>query len=247
MTAGGRIDPFGGALVPATLVRRHKRFLADMLLADGTPAVAHCANSGSMLGLAEPGMECLLRPAAGPTRTLAWSWELVRPRPGGCWVGVNTARPNQVVGELLRRGAVPGLRKGPVRREVRYGREGSRVDFVLGSGDPGGGGLTFVEVKNTTLERDGVALFPDAVTERGAKHMRELAAMARQGHDAAVVFFVNRADAHAFAVARDIDPAYARAFGRALRAGVQAIPLGMEAGPDGWAVRGVLPFATASG
>lgn len=246
MTAGageGRIDPFRGALVPATLVRRRKRFLADMLLPDGALATAHCANSGSMLGLAEPGMECLLRHAPGPARVLHWTWELVRPRPGGCWVGVDTSRPNQVVGELLREGQVPGLRKGPVRREVRYGREGSRVDFVLG--DPAGppSGLTFVEVKNTTMERDGVALFPDAVTDRGAKHMRELAAMARRGHDAAVLFFVNRADCHAFAVARDVDPAYGRAFDRAVRAGVQPIPLGMDVSPEGWAVRGVLPFA----
>ncbi len=233
-----RFDPFGAPLVPGCLVRRYKRFLADVELADGSVVTAHCPNSGSMMGLREPGFQILLSPQDAPTRRLKWTWELVSPDAGRTWVGCNTMRPNQVVEHLLRLGLVPGFDASRgLRREVPYGQS-SRIDLLLGDE---ASGLTYVEVKNATLERDGVACFPDAVTERGAKHMAELSRMVKIGHGAAVVFFVNRGDCDAFSVARDIDPVYGRAFDAAVRSGVRMVPLGMEVTAKGWKVRGVLP------
>lgn len=252
MSRAPRFDPFEAPLRSGRLVRRYKRFLADIELEDGVQVTAHCPNSGSMLGLKEPGSPCRLRPVDDPKRKLAWTWELVSPDGGATWVGINTMRPNQVVEWAVREGLVPGLTADHgLRREVRYGT-GSRIDLLLGDEARG---RTYVEVKNTTLaaeaadgtaDRAGTALFPDAVTARGAKHMDELAAMRAEGHDAVVVFFVNRSDRHRFAVARDIDPAYGAAFDRAVEAGVRMLPLGMDAGPDGWRVRGILPVDDAA-
>lgn len=243
MTASApRFDPFESPLHQGTLVRRYKRFLADITLDDGTAITAHCPNSGSMLGMREPGSPVYVRHVPDPKRRLQWTWELVCPDGGRTWVGCNTHRPNQVVEWAIREGLVPGLSAAHgLRREVPYGHR-SRIDLLLGDGERG---LTYVEVKNTTLARQGVALFPDAVTQRGAKHMDGLVAMRAEGHDAAVVFLVNRADCDRFGVARDIDPVYAEAFDRAAAAGVRVVPLGVAVGPDGWTVRGVLPVATA--
>ncbi len=237
-----RFQPFESTLKAGTLVRRYKRFLADIQLDSGEEVVAHCPNSGSMLGLAEPGFRCQVRHVPDPKRKLKWTWELVSP--GDTWVGINTARPNQIVEWAALQGLVPGLdATAGLQREVRYGPEGrSRVDLVLGRDN-----LHFVEVKNTTLAShdvgaaEGTALFPDAVTARGAKHMDDLVHAVQQGHQASVVFLVNRADCDTFDVARDIDPTYAAALERAAEAGVGVIPLGMAASPDGWTVRGVLP------
>lgn len=247
-----RFDPFEAPLRAGRLVRRYKRFLADIVLDDGRQVTAHCPNSGSMLGLKAPASPCRVRPVDDPKRKLKWTWELVSPDDGGTWVGINTQRPNDAVEWAVREGLVPGLAADAgLRREVRYGTN-SRIDLLLGSE---GAGRTYVEVKNTTLAAHdpgvaaaepgrppGTALFPDAVTARGAKHMDELAAMRADGHDAAVVFFVNRADCDRFAVARALDPAYGEAFDRARDAGVRMVPLGMDVGPDGWRVRGVLPL-----
>lgn len=235
-----RFSPFESPLQHGTLVRRYKRFLADITLTDGTEVTAHCPNSGSMLGMREPGSEVMVRHVDDPKRKLQWTWELVKPLDTDCWVGCNTQRPNQVVEWAITEGRVPGLSATHgLCREVKYGQN-SRIDLLLGDADSG---TTYVEVKNTTLARGGVAEFPDAVTARGAKHMDELAAMVQEGHRAVVLFFVNRADTDRFDVARDIDPAYGDAFDRALDAGVEALPLGMDVGPDGWTVRGVLPAA----
>ncbi len=229
--------PFDHPLHAGTLVKRYKRFLADIRLDDGTDVTAHCPNSGSMLGMKETGSKVMLRHVPDPKRKLKWTWELVQP-PGESWVGCNTMRPNPVVEALIAAGKVPGLSaQHGMRREVKYGTN-SRIDLLLGDDETG---LTYVEIKNTTLARDGVALFPDAVTARGAKHMDELATVRRAGHDAVVVFFVNRSDCDRFDVARDIDPAYGDAFDRAMDAGVRALPLGMDVSPEGWTVRGELP------
>lgn len=260
--------PFEEPLHAGRLRLREKRFLAHVELEDGREVTAHCANSGSMLGMADPGSDVLLRHVPDPKRKLQWTWELVRP-PGDTWIGCNTARPNQVVRWAIETGQVPGLTATHgLRPEQKYG-ENSRIDILLGNEEAG---FTYVEIKNTTLARDAaapraphgrqwktakavhagypvghgdgphVATFPDAVTARGAKHMDELAAMVAAGHQAAVVFFVNRADCDRFDVARDVDPGYAEAFDRAMEAGVRAIPLGMDVGPEGWQVRSVLPI-----
>ena len=256
-----------GPLREGRLVRRYKRFLADIEL-DGEAITAHCPNSGSMLGMDDPGSPVLVRHVPDPKRKLKWTWEMVQV--DGAWVGCNTARPNEVVRRAIEAGLVPGLDASHgIRPEVRYGTN-SRIDLLLGDEEHG---LTYVEIKNTTLARDvgapraepgplwqtakevrdgypvgrgsgpHVATFPDAITARGAKHMDELAAVVDAGHQAAVVFFVHRGDCDRFDVARDIDPAYAAAFDRAVDAGVQVIPLGVDPGPEGWRIRGVLPRA----
>lgn len=238
-----RFQPFESPLVAGRLVRRYKRFLADIRLDSGETILAHCPNSGSMLGLAEPGNPCMVRHVPDPKRKLAWTWELVNP--GTTWVGINTMRPNRVVEWAIREGLIPGLDgASSVRREVPYGREGrSRVDLVVDRG----AATHFVEVKNTTLASHdtggppGVALFPDAVTARGAKHMDDLAHAVEQGHEAAVVFLVNRADCQSFDVAASIDPAYARALETAAASGVRVIPLGVAVTEQGWTIRGILP------
>ncbi len=206
-------------LIRATLIRRYKRFLADVILADGTIATAHCANPGAMTGLAEEGTRVWLEPNDDPKRKLRYSWKLAEI--GGALVGIDTALPNKVVGEALRAQAVPTLAAyKTVRAEVKYG-ESSRVDFLLTQA-----GLPdcYVEIKSANLcRRAGLVEFPDTVTKRGAKHMSELASMVAQGHRAAVLYLVQRTDCRAFAVASDIDPAYAAAYQAARAAGVEAL------------------------
>jgi sugar fermentation stimulation protein A len=214
---------FAAPLVSATLLRRYKRFLADVRMPDGAEITAHVANPGSMIGLAAPGARVWLSRSDNPKRKLAWSWELVEVDFGGGaeLVGVNTAHPNTIVAEALASGLVPEL-SGYVsaRREVRYGTN-SRVDVLLE--DPTRPPC-YVEIKNVHLmRRQGLAEFPDAVTARGAKHLDELAAMVAAGCRAVMLFLIQIGSAERFALAADIDPAYARAFVRARAAGVEAI------------------------
>ncbi len=206
-------------LVRAVLIRRYKRFLADVTLPDGTETTAHCANPGAMTGLAAPGTTVWLEPNDDPKRKLRYSWKLADI--GGALVGIDTALPNKVVGEALKAQTVPALAAyKTVRAEVKYG-EASRVDFLLTQA-----GLPdcYVEVKSANLCRKaGLVEFPDTVTKRGAKHMSELASMVGQGHRAVVLYLVQRTDCSAFAVASDIDPAYGTAYQVACTAGVQAL------------------------
>jgi sugar fermentation stimulation protein A len=210
-------------LIPATLVKRYKRFLADVVLPSGEQITAHVANPGAMIGLAAPGSRVWLSKSGNPTRKLPYSWELVEVDLGNGaeLIGVNTAHPNLLVAEAIAAGAIPELRGYPsTRREVKYGRN-SRVDFLLAAlGRPD----CYVEVKNVHLmRRPGLAEFPDSVTARGAKHLDELAAMAAAGARAVMLFLVQIGSAARFALARDIDPAYGAAFDRARAAGVEAI------------------------
>lgn len=207
---------YPSALLEGTLLGRRKRFFADVRLDDGSTVVAHCVNSGSLRGVIAPGQRVRISRAANPARKLAFTWE--QALVGGTWVGVNTALPNAVVGEALRAGAVPAAGgRTAVRGEVPFGRERSRVDFLLeGEGLP----PLFLEVKNVSMAEDGRALFPDSVTERGRRHLRELAAEVRAGNAAAVLFFVHRGDGSSFAPADAVDPAYGRALRWAARQGV---------------------------
>jgi len=223
---------FSPPLVPARLVRRYKRFLADVEFADGQGATAHCANPGAMLGLAAPGATVLLSPAASPARKLRWSWELVEV-PGGHWAGINTGHPNAVVAEAITAGRVAELAGySDLRREVKYGRN-SRIDILLsGPGRPD----AYVEVKNVHLKRDnalpGLAEFPDSVTARGAKHLLELAEMVRSGHRAVMFYLVQRTDCDRLAFAEDIDPAYGAGLAAALSAGVEVIAYDCHISPQ---------------
>lgn len=237
----------GGMLFPAplrrgALVRRYKRFLADVDLESAGRVVAHCPNPGSMAGLAEPGAEVWLSPAAGPKRKLQWTWELVRDAGTGSLVGINTGRANAIVGEALEAGLVdPALAGASIRREVRYGA-GSRVDFLLtaASGPP-----CHLEVKSVTLRRSAAAPhvgeFPDAVTARGARHLRELAAVCGAGGRAMLLYLVQREDCAAVRLAADIDPAYAQEAEAAHAAGVEFRALGCRVSPREIAAAGPLP------
>jgi sugar fermentation stimulation protein A len=213
---------FSAPLIPATLVRRYKRFLADVVLSDGETITVHVANPGSMIGLAAPGARVWLSKSANAKRKLAHSWELVEVDfgTGAELVGINTGHPNLLVAEALKAAQIPELAGyASVRREVKYGRN-SRVDFLLAAeGRP----PCYVEIKNVHLMRTaGLAEFPDCVTARGAKHLDELAAMAALGARAVMLFLIQIGSAQRFGLARDIDPAYGTAFDRARTRGVEA-------------------------
>jgi sugar fermentation stimulation protein A len=213
---------FPSPLIPATLIKRYKRFLADTRLDGGATITAHVANPGAMTGLAEPGARIWLSKSDNPKRKLAYSWELVEVDLGaGCeLVGVNTAHPNALAGAALAAGAIPELAGyATIRREVKYGKN-SRVDFLL---EDAARPPCYVEIKNVHLmRRPGMAEFPDAVTARGAKHLDELAQAVRGGARAAMVFVIQIGSAKQFSLARDIDARYGAAFDGARAAGVEA-------------------------
>ena len=227
---------FPTPLIPGTLIRRYKRFLADVRLEDGREVVAHCANPGSMMGLADPGMRVWLEPNDDPKKKLRFGWRLVEV-PGG-FVGVDTSVPNRALKAALMAGQVAAFAGyDDVRPEVTYG-EGSRVDFLL----RGGGPDLWLEVKSVTLSRQpGLAEFPDSVTKRGAKHLAELAAMARAGDRAVLLYLVQRTDCDRVTVAADIDPGYAAALAEAKAAGVEVMALGTEISVAGVRVSVALP------
>ncbi len=211
---------FKQTLIPARLIRRYKRFLADVTLEDGREVTVHCANPGSMMGLQEPGTRIWLEPNDNPNRKLDYSWKLVE-LGGGHMAGIDTALPNRIVGESLDKGRIPELSEYPlVRSEVRYGNA-SRIDFLLSaSGKPD----AYVEVKNVTLSRQtGLAEFPDSVTKRGTKHLYDLARMTAQGYRAVMFYLVQRSDCRRFSLAEDIDPDYAEAYRAAKLAGVETL------------------------
>jgi sugar fermentation stimulation protein A len=199
------------------LIQRYERFLADVELADGSTLTAHCPNTGSLLGCLAAGSHVVLRDSQDERRKLRHTLQAIRV--DGHWVNVDTSLPNRVVREAIVAGRVPELvGYDDVRAEVAYGR-GSRADLLLTRGAE----RCWVEVKSTTLARDGVALFPDAVTERGRKHLGELARAVRRGERAVQFFLVSRGDVVRFAPAADIDPEYAKALRRAVRAGVEVL------------------------
>jgi sugar fermentation stimulation protein A len=206
-------------LVEGVLLRRRLRFFADVRLDDGMEVIAICANTGSLRGVIAPGQRVRLSRSPNPTRRYAWTWE--QALVGRTWVGVNTALPNRIVEEALRAGRAPFTGGRPdVRREVAFGREGSRVDLVVeGNGLP----RLAVEVKNVSMAEGRRALFPDSVTDRGRKHLRELAREVREGREAAVLFLVQRGDCRVFSPADAVDPAYGRALRWAAREGVKVL------------------------
>jgi sugar fermentation stimulation protein A len=209
---------FPAAPLRGRFLRRYQRFFAEVELAGGERLSAHCPNTGSLLGCLEPDSPVWLRDSANPARKLRYTWQAVRC--GSGWVNVDTALPNRVLAEALEHGLVPELAGYERRaREVRYGH-GSRIDLLL-SGPRRA--RCFVEVKSTTLRQGPAALFPDAPTERGRKHLAELERVARRGERAVQFFFVSRADVELFRPADLIDPEYGRALRRAARAGVEIL------------------------
>jgi len=263
-------------LIAARLVHRYKRFLADVILPDGSEAIVHCPNPGSMLGLAEPGTLCWLSDHRGGSRKLSFGWELAElavPAPRipslaapaqaahiqagrGCLVGINTGHANAIVAEALAEGRIAALAGyDEIRREVKVGSR-SRLDFQLmrrSAAQTASPETCFVEVKSVTLSRQrGLAEFPDAPTARGARHLVELAELAAQGHRAVLLFLVQREDCGLVSCAADIDPAYAAAL-RAVAGRVEILALGCafiwkDGCPAGITLAGPLPLqADAAG
>lgn len=228
---------FTSPLIPGKLIQRYKRFLADVLTAGGVTVTATCPNTGSMLGLTTPGSTVWLSESDSPTRKYRHTWEMIEDDlgDGPHLVGINTGKPNALVAEAIGLDAIPELQGyASLRREVKYG-ENSRIDILLANGrDPR---PCYVEIKNVHLMRKaGLAEFPDCKTERGAKHLRELATMVAEGNRAVMVFLVQRGDAKTFSLASDLDPAYAAAFQTAAAAGVEMLCYGCSLSPTEIAV-----------
>lgn len=232
-------------LTRARLIKRYKRFLADVVLLDGPRAgeevTIHCPNPGAMTGLAEPDWTIHLAPGKGK---LPYSWELTE-LPDGHFAGINTGHPNRIAEAAIKADLIPDLGGyTSLRREVPYGVN-SRIDLLAEASDRP---PCYIEVKNVHLLRQpGLAEFPDCVTARGAKHLFELAAQVKAGARAVMLYIVQRDDCDAFALAADIDPAYARAFAEARQAGVEALVYGCTLSPDGVRLRSRLPLVTARG
>ncbi len=216
---------FQTQLIPATLIRRYKRFLADIRLEDGREVTAHCPNPGSMMGLSDPGTKVWVEPNDDPKKKLKYGLRIVAVP--GAQVVVDTGIANRVVKEALLAGEVPGL-AGDVRAEVKYG-DNSRADFLVTQD----GTNIWVEVKSVTLSREaGLAEFPDAKTARGAKHLSVLADQVAAGDRAVMLYLVSRDDCDRFAPASDIDPTYAAAEEAARAAGVEIMIFPVQITPE---------------
>jgi len=203
-------------LLPGRLLRRYRRFFAEVELFDGQVVTAHTPNTGSMRQCADPGQRVLLSPSANPVRKLPYTWELVEVN--GHWADVNTLRANRVVEEALRAGAIADFAGCTVRPEFPWGA--SRFDFLLERA----GERTLLEVKSVTLCcGDHLACFPDAVTERGQKHLRGLLQAKKEGWRAAVLFLVQRGEANGFTPADAVDPRYGQLLRAAVAGGVEAL------------------------
>jgi sugar fermentation stimulation protein A len=209
---------FPSRLIRGTLVQRYKRFLADVRLEDDEIVTAHCTNTGSMIGCKEPGSKVYISRSENLHRKLLYTWEMIKT--DGRWVGINTLHPNKLVAEAIESELITELSGyRSIRREVKVSAH-TRLDLCL----EGNNGSCFVEVKNVTLAANGTAAFPDAVSDRGARHLQELMRLKRQGHRAAMVFVIQRSDCQNFRPADEIDSEYGRWLRRAVKAGVEVLP-----------------------
>jgi len=212
-------DPY----IDGILIKRYKRFLADIELEDGTVITAHTPNTGSMAGCSTPGSRVLLRDTGNPERKYPYSWEIVEAKPD-VLVGIHTGLSNKLVQEAISNGVIKELQNyQQILAEVPYGDEKSRIDFLLKKDDSADAEQCYVEVKNVTLVKNKVAYFPDAVSVRGTKHLRELMKMVEQGHRGVIFYCVQREDAMEFRPAEAIDPLYSETLRRAVQTGVEAM------------------------
>lgn len=216
---------FQEKLVHGTLIKRYKRFLADVILDNGEEVTAHCTNSGSMKSCLENGAEVYLSPVNDPKRKTKFTWEMIKIN--GDWVGINTGNPNKLAFEAISGGEIPGLDNyTAVRREVKF--NDSRFDVFAENENE----KCFVEVKNVTLKEGNYALFPDAVTTRGQKHLKTLAEVKKQGMRAVMLYIVQRSDVEIFAPAKEIDPDYTNALKQAIAEGVEVIVMQAKVTPE---------------
>lgn len=220
-------------LFPAHLVQRYKRFLADIVLPTGEAITVHCPNTGSMKNCIAPMAPCWYSVSTSSARKYPQTLEIVT-TPSGDLAGINTARSNGLVESAIQSGVIQELTGyTSLRREVVYGNEKSRIDFLLERADE----KCFVEVKNVTLmEAKGQGLFPDAVSERGTKHLRELMQMVREGHRAVLLYCVQHTGIEWVEPADAIDPIYGKILREAIAAGVEVIAYGAEIKPELWRI-----------
>ncbi len=222
-----------------TLLKRYKRFFADIELESGEVITAHCPNTGPMTGIATVGNAVYVSRSDDPKRKLAYTWEMIAVQDHvPTWAGTNTSLPNKVIKQMLEQHLIPELGEySEVRGEVPYGSDRkSRIDFLLTTSDR----PIYVEVKNTTWANDTLALFPDTVTTRGQKHLRELMALLPAAQPV-MLYFINRGDCTAFAPGESADPEYGRLFRQAIAAGVQILPCRFEVSPTGLRYLGLVP------
>ena len=225
---------FDKNLIHGRLLKRYKRFLADVILDDGREVTAHCTNSGSMKSCLEEGAEVWLSPVDDPKRKTRFTWEMIRI--GGDWVGINTSHPNALAFEWVQQGLIPGLQGlSGLKREVTW--EDSRFD-LYGEGPEG---PCYIEVKNVTLREGDRALFPDAVTQRGRKHLNTLVRVKSEGMRAVMLYVVQRTDVLRFSPAREVDPEYGKTLDRAVRKGVEVMVAQARVSPDRITFHRMLP------
>ncbi|QYJ97014.1 DNA/RNA nuclease SfsA [Shewanella alkalitolerans] len=211
------------------LLRRYKRFLADVLLDDGSEITIHCPNTGSMRNCLFPGERVWFSTSDNPKRKYAHTWEQASSDEGHI-IGINTGRANALAAEAIEAGVISELTGyDRLRREVKYGSENSRIDLLLESEDKP---ACYIEVKSCTLLEQGQGYFPDAVTTRGQKHLRELMEMVKQGHRAVLLFVVQHTGITTVAAARHIDPEYAELLTQAHQAGVEILAYSCELSPS---------------
>ncbi len=222
-------------LISGKLIKRYKRFLADVELSSGEIVTAHCTNSGSMLSCIEEGAPVFLSPVNDPNRKTRFTWEMIQIN--GAWVGVNTSNPNRIALDWVKRGVIPGLEGyATVNREVTFGD--SRFDLLAENETE----KCFIEVKNVTLKDGDFARFPDAKTTRGQKHLETLIKVKQSGMRAVMLYIIQRADVNIFTPAWGIDIDYSKTLLKAVAAGVEVIPLQVEVSPSGITPQGVLPY-----
>ncbi len=229
---------FPSPLVHGTLVKRYKRFLADVKLDDGSVVTAHCTNSGSMKSCLETGAEVYLSPAADPNRKTRFTWEMIKIN--NSWVGINTSNPNTLAFEAIKNRSIPGLNMYQhVQREVKF--DESRLDIYAENENE----RCAIEVKNVTLKEGEWVLFPDAKTERGLKHLKTLIRLKESGMRAVMLFVIQRTDVDVFAPANEIDPDYAKGLNEAKEKGVEIFPMQALVTPEEIKFIKKLPFVSA--
>ena len=226
---------FKYSLIHGYLIKRYKRFLADIKLEDGSVITAHCTNSGSMKSCLESNAEVYLTPVNDPKRKTKFTWEMIKINDD--WVGINTSNPNKLAFEFLTNKSIPGLDQyDSVKTEIKFGE--SRLDLLAENDNE----RCAIEVKNVSLMEDDYALFPDAKTVRGLKHLNTLIRLKKEGYRAVMLYIIQRNDVQIFAPAKDIDPDYAKALKQAHNNGVEIFPVQVKVSPEEIVINKILPY-----
>ncbi len=228
---------FQAPLQPATLIKRYKRFLADVTTDEGQEITVHCPNTGSMRGCSTPGSRVMLSTSPNPKRKYPQTLEMIRTE--DTWIGVNTMLTNHIVAEAIADNRVSELQDiDTITKEVKTSKS-SRLDLLLERGNE----QIYVEIKNCSLVEDGWAMFPDAVTTRGTKHLNELADLVKKGHRGIIFFCIQRSDARQFRPAAHIDPTYAETLTKVIKKGVELLVYQAEVTPESITINKAIPFS----